>query len=84
MSLNYQIMLKQSLQDLHPLFIGEAELPPGYKELANGRNCSVLYRVRRGSGTVRIKDGCFRAREGQFFLVPVGVVAEITADTDAP
>ena len=53
MALNYQIMLKQNLHDLNPIFIGEAELPPGYKELAAARSCSVLYYTRSGSGTVR-------------------------------
>ena len=79
MALNYQIMLKQNFQDLNPLFIGEAELPEGYKELATARSCSVLYYTRRGCGTVRIGDTTYRAAEGQFFLIPVGIIAEITA-----
>lgn len=79
MGLNYQIMLKQNLQDLNPLFIGEAALPPGYKELANARNCSVLYYTRQSRGTVRIKDTVHCVSEGQFFLVPVGTIAEIAA-----
>jgi len=83
MALNYQIMLKQNLHDLNPLFIGEAELPAGYKELATARSCSVLYYSRRGCGSVRIGDTVHTASQGQFFLVPVGTVAEITASEDA-
>ena len=83
MALNYQIMLKQNLQDLNPLFIGEAELPPGYKEQAAAPSCSVLYYTCGGRGTVRSKGTEHRVCEGQFFLVPVGSVADITAE-DTP
>jgi len=82
MALNYQIMLKQNLHDLNPLFIGEAELPAGYKELATARSCSVLYYTRSGHGTVRIGDACYAASQGQFFLIPVGTVAEIVASQE--
>ena len=84
MALNYQIMLKQNLQDLNPLFIGEAELPPGYKELATAPSCSVLYFSRHGHGTVRINDTTYQAQEGQFFLIPVGTTAGIVAAKDGP
>lgn len=83
MALNYQIMLKQNLHDLNPIFIGEAELPPGYKELATARSCSVLYYTRSGSGTIRIGDRTCNALEGQFFLIPVGTIAEITASQNS-
>lgn len=83
MGLNYQIMLKQNLQDLNPLFIGEAELPPGYKELATAQSCSVLYRSCRGHGRVRLKKEVFDLSPGQFFLVPVGSIAQISACRDS-
>ncbi|MBQ9968077.1 MAG: helix-turn-helix domain-containing protein [Oscillospiraceae bacterium] len=82
MGLNYQIMLKQNLQDLNPLFIGEAYCPAGVREIASARNCSVLYRIRQGSGTVRIKNVDYPVREGEFFLVPVGQLADIFAGAD--
>lgn len=82
MGLNYQIMLKQNLQDLNPLFIGEAHCPAGVREIANARNCSVIYRIRCGSGMVRIKDVEHPVQEGEFFLVPVGEVADIFAGDD--
>ena len=84
MALNYQIMLKQNLQDLNPIFIGEAELPPGYKELAAARSCSVLYYTRSGSGTVRIEKTTYQTQAGTFFLIPVGGTARITASEDCP
>ena len=84
MALNYQIMLKQNFQDLNPLFIGEAELPAGYKELATARSCSVLYYTRRGHGTVRIGNATYSAAEGQFVLLPVGTIAEIIASELCP
>lgn len=82
MSLNYQILLKQNLQDLNPLFAGEAECPPGLLELADARSCSVLYYLYHGSGTVRIKGITYPVRKGEFFLVPVGELAQITAAED--
>ena len=82
MGLNYQIMLKQNLQDLNPLFIGEARCPAGLREIASARNCSVLYRIRQGSGMVRFKHVDYPVREGEFFLVPVGQVADIFAGED--
>lgn len=84
MALNYQIMLKQNWQELNPLFVGEAELPPGYKELATARSCSVLYFVCKGQGTVRINHTSYPAQQGQLFLIPVGAVAEIRANKDGP
>lgn len=84
MALNYQIMLKQKLQDLNPLFIGEAELPPGYKELASAQSCSVLYYTRCGHGTVHINDTAYPASKGELFLIPVGTIAKITASSDCP
>lgn len=84
MGMNYQIMLNQKLQDLNPLFIGEAECPAGLKEQADARNCSVLYRIRHGRGSVRIKGVTHHVNEGQFFLIPVGAVADIIAAKDSP
>lgn len=82
MAVNYQILLKQNLQDLNPLFIGEAECPAGLLELADARSCSVLYYLSHGRGTVRIKGVSYHVREGEFFLVPVGELAEIIAAED--
>lgn len=84
MALNYQIMLKQNLHDLNPIFIGEAELPAGFKELATARSCSVLYFTRHGCGTIRIGEHVYEALPGQFFLIPVGSIAEITASGNCP
>ena len=83
MALNYQILLKQNLQDLNPLFIGEAECPAGLLELADARSCSVLYYLRDGRGSVRIKGVTYPVQKGEFFLVPVGELAEITAAEDS-
>lgn len=85
MRVNYQILLKQTLQDLNPIFIGESECPPGYEGYANGMaNCCVLYRVYRGCGKVCIQGVTHRVRAGQFFLIPVGDSAPMTADHENP
>ena len=83
MALNYQILLTQNLQDLNPLFVGEAECPAGLLELADARSCSVLYYLRHGRGTVRVKGVTYPVHAGEFFLVPVGELAEITAAEDS-
>lgn len=85
MHINYQILLKQNLQDLNPIFLGESECPPGYKGHANANaNCCVLYRVHRGSGSVRIQGATYSVRAGQFFLVPVGEQGPMTANGTEP
>lgn len=85
MRVNYQILLKQNLQDLNPLFIGESECPPGYEGYANiNGNCCVLYRVHRGRGKVRIMGTTYHVGPGQFFLIPVGEQGPMTADTENP
>ena len=79
MRVNYQILLKQTFQDLNPLFVGESECPPGYEGFANiNGNCCVLYRVYRGCGKVR------NVKAGQFFLIPVGEQGPMTANKDHP
>lgn len=85
MRVNYQILLKQTLQDLNPIFIGESETPPGYEGFANiNANCCVLYRVHRGRGSVRIGGTTYPVRAGQFFFVPVGEPGPMVADKDQP
>ena len=84
MELNYQILLKQNLQDLNPIFIGESECPPGYEGIANARNCCVLYRVYRGRGRIRLQNTTYPVEAGQFFLIPVGELGRMYADKDEP
>jgi len=83
--INYQILLKQTLQDLNPIFIGESECPPGYEGYANAiGNCCVLYRIHQGCGTVRIQGVTYPVKAGQFFLVPVGEQGPMVADLKSP
>lgn len=84
MDLNYQILLKQNLQDLNPIFVGESECPPGHEGTANARNCCVLYRVYRGRGKVRLQNTTHDVDAGQFFLIPVGELATMHADKEDP
>lgn len=84
MLINYQILLKQNLQDLNPIFIGESECPPGHKGAANARNCCVLYYVRSGKGKIHLKGVYHDVHAEQFFLVPVGELADIIADEEDP
>jgi len=82
---NYQILLKQNLQDLNPIFIGESECPPGYEGFANvNGNCCVLYRIHRGCGKVRIQNITYPVKAGQFFFIPVGEQGPMTADKEKP
>ena len=85
MKVNYQILLKQNLQDLNPIFIGESETPPGFEGFANiNANCYVLYRVHRGCGKVRIGGTTHNVHAGQFFFIPVGEQGPMVADKNSP
>lgn len=84
MDLNYQILLKQNLQDLNPIFVGESECPPGHEGTANARNCCVLYRVHRGRGKIRLQNTTYPVEAGQFFLIPVGELGQMYADKNEP
>lgn len=85
MRVNYQILLKQNLQDLNPIFVGESECPPGFEGYANiNANCCVLYRVYRGYGKVRILGTTYNVCPGQFFLIPVGERGPMSADPEKP
>ena len=84
MAKNYQFLLKQNLQDLNPLTVGEAECPPGQKTPLDMRTCSVLHYVRRGCGTLEHNGRIYNVKAGQFFLVMLGEHAVCTADADDP
>ena len=84
MAKNYQILLKQNLQDLNPLTVGEAECPPGQKTPLDMRTCSVLHYVRRGRGTLELNGKNYPVEAGQFFLVMIGENAVCTADPIDP
>lgn len=84
MAKNYQILLKQNLQDLNPLTVGEAECPPGQKTHLDMKTCSVLHYVREGTGTLHIKGKDYPVEAGQFFLVMIGENAVCTADEEDP
>ena len=84
MDLNYQILLRQTFQDLNPIFVGESECPPGFKGTAAARSCCVLYRVHRGRGKFVLQNKTYTAEAGQFFLIPVGELATMYADKEDP
>lgn len=84
MGKNYQFLLKQNLQDLNPITVGEAECPPGQKTALDMHTSSVLHYVRRGRGTLYIKGHTYPVQPGQFFLVMLGENAVCTADRDDP
>ena len=84
MAKNYQILLKQNLQDLNPITVGEAECPPGQKTLLDMRTSSVLHYVRRGRGTLYLKEQVYPVETGQFFLVMLGENAVCVSDPEDP
>ncbi|MBP3633579.1 MAG: AraC family transcriptional regulator [Oscillospiraceae bacterium] len=81
---NYQFLLKQNLQDLNPITVGEAECPPGLKTHLDMRTSSVLHYVRKGCGKLQIKDQVYPVHQGQFFLVMIGEIATCISDSDDP
>lgn len=84
MEKNYQFLLKQNLQDLNPISVGEADCPPGHSTKLDMHTSSVLHYVRRGRGTLHIKDKVYPVETGQFFLVMIGENAVCTSDQNEP
>lgn len=84
MAKNYQFLLKQNLQDLNPITVGEAECRPGQKTVLDMRTSSVLHYIRRGCGTLIIENETYNISQGQFFLVMLGENATCIADKNDP
>lgn len=84
MAKHYQILLKQRLQDLNPLTVGEAELPPGYIMNLHMQESCELHRVRKGRGILKLKDKTYHVKAGEFFLIMIGEKATCIADEEDP
>ena len=82
--MNYQILLKQNLQDLNPISVGEAACPAGNKTIINAKTSSVIHYIRHGRGKLHIKDQVYDVEAGQFFLVMIGESAKCVADDEDP
>ncbi|MBQ9967861.1 MAG: AraC family transcriptional regulator [Oscillospiraceae bacterium] len=82
--MNYQILLKQNLQDLNPISVGEAACPPGNETIISAKTSSVIHYIRHGRGTLYIKDQVYEVGAGQFFLITIGESAKCVADEEDP
>lgn len=80
----FQYFLNPHLQDINPIFVGEAECPPGLIQHPPKRDCTILHYIRRGRGTFYIRGKTYHVQEGQIFLILPGEKAVYTADKDDP
>ena len=74
---NYQIIIKEDLQDLNPTAIGEAELPAYRATDIRNQISSFLYHSCRGCGQLLLNGRSFVIKEGDFFIIPVGAEASL-------
>ena len=74
---NYQIIIKENLQDLNPTVIGEAELPAYRTTDIHNQINSFLYHSCRGWGQLLLNGHSFVIKEGDFFIIPVGAEASL-------
>ena len=83
---SYQRILNRNLQDLNPLFVGEAQCSPGLVNTAStSENCCVwIHYVRKGYGNVYTKTKAYRVCPGEGFIFTIGDDITYIADKYNP
>ena len=71
----YNIYIKGDFTDINPVSAGESHKAGAYRTQIATADCTNLYYVFDGSGTVYINDESFKVKGGDFFVVPLGARA---------
>lgn len=80
---HYQVLLNEHLEDLNPVFAGEAQCRPGL--VSNPvRRTMLLHYVFSGKGTLCLDGKTYPVRAGQAFIIPADANAQYTADMEDP
>ena len=80
---NYQVLLNEHLEDLNPVFAGEAQCIPG--SINNPvRRTMLLHYVLSGKGTLYLNGKTYPIHAGQAFIIPADADAHYVADEREP
>lgn len=79
---DYNIFLKQDLTDLNPVSVGQCRRSnnswDSQRNNIHTTDCTNLYYILDGSGTLFLNDECYAVKAGDFFVVPLGARATLT------
>ena len=76
----YNILIKQELTDICPLSVGESHHSDDSHHGIHTSDCTNLYRIFDGCGTLYLNDEAIRIKGGDFFIVPLGAKASLHPD----
>lgn len=80
---NYQVLLNEHLEDLNPVFAGEAACLPGSINNPVMRTM-LLHYILSGRGTLYLNGESYPVHAGQAFIIPADSHAHYVADRDDP
>ena len=78
----YNIFIKSDLTDLTPISIGESWPPANYISRIHTRDCTSLYYILSGCGTLSINGQEYPVQGGDLFIVPHGAKASLTTRSE--
>ena len=76
----YNIYIKGDFTDINPVSAGESHKTGKYRTGIATADCTNLYYVFEGSGTLYIDEEIIRVKGGDFFVVPLGANAALQTD----
>ena len=76
----YNIFLKQDLTDINPVSAGESVRKDDSPHGIYTADCTTLYCIHKGAGTLFINDAYYRIKTGDYFIVPLGARASLQPD----
>ena len=82
---NYNLFLKQELTDLNPISAGASRRKDNNRYGIHTADCTNLYYIQHGNGSLFIDDVYYAVQAGDFFVVPLGSRAFLQASgTELP
>lgn len=84
MSKRFQFLMNPELQDIRPIFAGAAKLQPSEVIGPVRSDCTSLYYVLSGHGTLYFEENEISVHAGQAFLLTPGQTATWKADVAVP
>lgn len=81
---NFQLMLNKHIHDLNPIYVGEADVEPGFFWGPKSIDYYLIHKVIKGCGTFHIHGTAYRVQAGQSFILPPGVIASWAPDEKDP
>ena len=82
MSAPFQLIFDLGLEDLNPIMAGEDDLLPGHQVQPRLFNSVVIHHIRRGRGTLYMKNKEYQLGPGQGFIMLPGEVENVHYKAD--